>query len=163
MFKKKSYQFLDTSLALSSSLPRVVTSSLRSSKLSRSCRKGILYQFYNTSHFAVHLCNAVSAGSLSAIYNIHLGLCHPDIPKLFWPPLSRPVPHILCLLLTLHTTLPLHSKPVSHSKSIVCAAKMHCCIPLSFSTLTSSYPAPPKTGGLTTRRLTSPVMVRNIS
>ena len=40
------------------------------------------------------------AGSFSAIYNIHLGR-HPDIPKLFRPPLSRPVPHILCLLLTL--------------------------------------------------------------
>ena len=40
------------------------------------------------------------AGSTSAIYNIHLGR-HPDIPKLFRPPLSRPVPHILCLLLTL--------------------------------------------------------------
>ena len=39
-------------------------------------------------------------GSFSAIYNIHLGR-HPDIPKLFRPPLSRPVPHILCLLLTL--------------------------------------------------------------
>ena len=68
------------------------------------------------------------AGSFSAIYNIHLSHCHPDIPKLFWPPLSRPVPHILCLLLTLHTTLLLHSKPVSHSKSIVCVCELPKCI-----------------------------------
>ena len=47
------------------------------------------------------LCSGgTEAGSTSAIYNIHLGR-HPDIPKLFRPPLSRPVPHILCLLLTL--------------------------------------------------------------
>ena len=47
------------------------------------------------------LCSGgTEAGSFSAIYNIHLGR-HPDIPKLFRPPLSRPVPHILCLLLTL--------------------------------------------------------------
>ena len=47
------------------------------------------------------LCSGCTeAGSFSAIYNIHLGR-HPDIPKLFRPPLSRPVPHILCLLLTL--------------------------------------------------------------
>ena len=124
MLKKKSYLFLETSLALSSSLLRVVTSSLRSSKLSRSCRKGILYQFYNTSHFLLYVLWWDRAGSLSAIYNIHLGR-HPDIPKLFRPPLSQPLPHILCLLLTLHC----HCIPKVLCVSL-CAAKnasLHSC------------------------------------
>ena len=99
------YLFFETSLALSSSLPRVVTSSLKSSKLSRSCQNRILYQFYYMSCYALCLGNTADAwshraGSLSAIYNVHLGR-HSDIPKLFRPPLSRHVPHILCLLLTL--------------------------------------------------------------
>ena len=84
----------------------MVTSSLKSSKLSRSCQNRILYQFYYMSCFALCLGNTADAwshraGSLSAIYNVHLGR-HSDIPKLFRPPLSRHVPHILCLLLTLH-------------------------------------------------------------
>ena len=64
------------------------------------------------------------AGSLSAIYNIHLGR-HPDIPKLFRPPLSQPLPHILCLLLTLHC----HCIPKVLCVSL-CAAKnasLHSC------------------------------------
>ena len=84
------YLFFETSLALSSSLPRVVTSSLKSSKLSRSCQNRILYQFYYMSCFALCLGNTADAwshraGSLSAIYNVHLGR-HSDIPKLFRPP-----------------------------------------------------------------------------
>ena len=127
--------FLETSLALSSSLVLVVTSSLRSSRLSRSCEQDIftsslpytvrktpllflfllflflILQGRRLILFPLHvlqwtmclpvLCGGgTEAGSTSAIYNIHLGR-HPDIPKLFRPPLSRPVPHILCLLLTL--------------------------------------------------------------
>ena len=128
--------FLETSLALSSSLCLVVTSSLRSSRLSRSCEEDIftsslpyiarktsllflfilfllpILQGRHLLLFPLHvfqwatlcllvLCSGgTEAGSTSAIYNIHLGR-HPDIPKLFRPPLSRPVPHILCLLLTL--------------------------------------------------------------
>ena len=128
--------FLETSLALSSSLVLVVTSSLRSSRLSRSCEEDIftsslpyiarktsllflfilfllpILQGRHLLLFPLHvfqwatlcllvLCSGgTEAGSTSAIYNIHLGR-HPDIPKLFRPPLSRPVPHILCLLLTL--------------------------------------------------------------
>ena len=84
------YLFFETSLALSSSLPRVVTSSLKSSKLSRSCQNRILYQFYYMSCYALCLGNTADAwshraGSLSAIYNVHLGR-HSDIPKFFRPP-----------------------------------------------------------------------------
>ena len=70
------------------------------------CKEDIFYYFLYTSSNGLSLCLLVlcsggtEAGSTSAIYNIHLGR-HPDIPKLFRPPLSRPVPHILCLLLTL--------------------------------------------------------------
>ena len=59
-----------------------------------------LHVFQLTLCLLVLCVGGTEAGSTSAIYNIHLGR-HPDIPKLFRPPLSRPVPHILCLLLTL--------------------------------------------------------------
>ena len=146
MLKKKSHLFLETSLALSSSLPcRVVTSSLRSSKLSRSCRKGILYEtrlYVMLSYCRTEHQEAASVPSTTFISAVVILI----FQNFSDPPLSR-------LSLTFYVsfsrcteTLTLHSCPQSLIPEVLCVCVCLCAMPKCIATflLLCSQHSPPR-------------------